>query len=183
MDHAITLGGFAPGVTGRQRRELARWAGVTDQLGLWDRFISAMSGFSQKAAASSLNYRWGKEDAPLSKPAKVFLALTTVVPTSSSTGVTITEATGAVGYARKEVPVANIKAAVEGETSVIETTAELVFNNIESGEATVIGWALVDSAETNKGNAIMWGTCASTVISATQTPPTVGSGKLRGELK
>lgn len=141
-----------------------------------------MSGLSQKAAAGTLSWLVGKAETIFKKPAKVYLALCTVVPTSASTGVTITEATGATGYARVEVPAASIHEAEEGETSLIKTTAELIFNNITAGEATIIGWALCDSSETNKGNSIAWGTATSTVISATQTPPTVASEKLKIEI-
>lgn len=141
-----------------------------------------MSGLSRKAAAGALNFLFGKEES-LAKPAKVYLALLTVVPTSSSTGVTITEATGATGYARKEIPAANIKKAEEGETSLINTTAETVFAAITAGTATVVAWALVDSSETGKGNIIVWGTATSTVISSTQTPPTVTTGSPEATLK
>lgn len=141
-----------------------------------------MSGFSRKAAKGALDFFWGKEES-LAKPAKVFLALCTVEPTSSSTGATITEATGATGYARLEVPVANIKKAEELATSIINTTAELTFAAITAGSATVIAWALCDSVTTGAGNVIMWGSATSTVISSTQTPPKIASGALEGQLK
>jgi hypothetical protein len=140
-----------------------------------------VSGFSRKLAAGLLGHSWGKTES--AKPAKVYLALCTVVPTSSSTGATITEATGATGYARKEVPVASIEAAAEGETSSIKTSAELVFAEITAGSATVIGWALTDKSGVGEGNVIMWGTATSTVISSTQTPPKVATGALEGTLK
>jgi hypothetical protein len=141
---------------------------------------SFLSGFSRKTAAGVLGHTWGKTE--LAKPAKVYLALCTVVPTNSSTGATITEATGATGYARKEVPAASIATAAEGATSSIETNAELVFAAISAGSATVVGWALVDSPTVGEGNVVMWGTCTSTVISSTQTPPTVAAKALKGEL-
>lgn len=149
-------------------------------LGVWA-LTSAWSGFSRKCAAGALNFFTGKEES-LAKPAKVYLALCTVVPTSSSTGVTITEATGATGYARKEVAAAAWNAAVEGATSTIETNVEEIFAAITAGSATVIGWALCDKAGTSEGNVIMWGTCTSTVISSTQTPPTIAAKALKLEL-
>jgi len=142
-----------------------------------------MSGFSRASAAGALSWVTGKAETLYKKPTKVYLALCTVVPTSSSTGATITEATGATGYARKEVPVAAIAEAVEGETASIKTTAEVIFADITAGSATIIGWALCDSSETNKGNIALWGTATSTVISATQTPPKVATGALEGTLK
>jgi hypothetical protein len=140
-----------------------------------------MSGFSRFTAAAILGHTWGKTE--LAKPAKVYLALCTVVPTSSSTGATITEATAATGYARKEVAAAAIKAAAEGETSSIETETEEIFAAITAGSATVIGWALCDKSGTGEGNVVCWGTCTSTVISETATPPKVAAKALKMELK
>lgn len=139
-----------------------------------------MSGFSRAWAAKLLGHSWGKTEA--AKPSKVFLALLTSVPTSSSTGTTI-EATEAnyTGHERKEVPAASIKAAEEGETSVIKTSAALTFAACTGGTSTITAWALCDAA--TAGNIVMWGTCSSTVISTTQTPPEVASEKLVGELK
>jgi hypothetical protein len=144
---------------------------------------SLWSGFGKATGASALNFYWGKEEGPVKKPAKVYLALCTVVPTASSTGATITEATGATGYARKEIPAANIEKAVEGEPSEIKTTAETIFNAITGGTATVIAWVLSDSSETGKGNVLEWGTATSTVISATATPPTLATGSPSATLK
>lgn len=180
---AFTITGdvhFAPGLSRRRRRQLE--IGVLGaKPTLLERIgISLMSGYSRAAAAGGLSWSWGKAETLFKKPAKVFLALCTVVPTSSSTGTSITEATGATGYARKEVPVASIAEAVEGATSTIETNAELVFAAITAGSATVIAWALVDALTV--GNIVMWGTATSTVISSTQTPPTIAAKALKGEV-
>jgi hypothetical protein len=140
-----------------------------------------MSGFSRKAAAGALNFLWGKEES-LAKPANVYLALLTAVPTNASTGATITEATGATGYLRKEVAVANIHTAEEGATTIIKTTAETIFAAITAGSGVITAWALCDSSETGKGNVIMWGTATSTEISKTQTPPTIATGSPEGTL-
>lgn len=140
-----------------------------------------MSGFSRKTAASLLGHAFGKTE--FAKPAKVYLALLTVVPTNATLGSELTEASGATGYARKEVAAASIAAAEEAAKSKIKTSADVVFNAITAGSATVIAWALCDSATEKAGNVIMWGTCTSTVISSTQTPPTVEKEKLVGELE
>lgn len=137
-----------------------------------------MSGFSQKYAAGLLGHAWGK--AELTKPSKVYLALCTTVPTSSSTGSTIVEAT-ASGYERKEVPAASISSPTEAGESSIKTSAELLFKEITGGSSTIIGWALCDAS--TGGNVVMWGTSTSTVISSTQTPPKIASGALEGLLK
>jgi hypothetical protein len=137
-----------------------------------------VSGFSQHYAAAILGHTWSKSE--LAKPSKVFLALCTTVPTSSSTGSTIVEAT-ASGYERKEVPTASIASPTEAAESSIKTSAELLFKEITGGSSTIIGWALCDAS--TGGNVVMWGTCTSTVISPTQTPPKIASGTLEGLLK
>ena len=147
----------------------------------WERLVTRMAGLSQKAAAGCLNFITGKEES-MAKPAEAYLALCTVVPTNSSTGASITEGTAAEGYARLKVN-GNLASAVEAAKSSIKTNAELVGAAITGGEATIIGWALCDKKETGKGNVIAYGTCSSTIISKTQTPPTVASGKLIIELE
>jgi hypothetical protein len=61
------------------------------------------------------------------KPGKIFIAFTTVVPTSSSTGFTLTEPSW-TGYARPELPAASIAAAVEGPTNP-KTTNKVAHRN------------------------------------------------------
>lgn len=107
----------------------------------------------------------------------VFLALCTVVPDSSKTGATITEATY-TGYARLSIAAASFNSASSGgagAASSISNSATLTFAACTSGSSTIIGWALCDSGTTGAGNVLVWGSCASTVISTTQTPPTVAS--------
>jgi hypothetical protein len=129
------------------------------------------SGNSRRAAAGWLAHKWGKTEYP--KPAKIFIAFCTVVPTSSSTGSTLTEPTW-TGYARAELPAASIAAAVEGETSSIKTAAELLFAECTAGSGTIIGWAAVDAAV--GGNVQDWGTATSTTIAAGQTPKIAAGG-------
>jgi hypothetical protein len=139
-----------------------------------------VSGFSRAWAAKLLGHSWGKAEA--TKPAKVYLALLTSVPTNSSTGTTIEASEPTyTGHERKEVPVASIKAAEEGSPSAIKTNAELVFAACTAGSSTVTAWALCDAA--TAGNVVMWGTASSTVISTTQTPPAVAAEKLAGNLE
>jgi hypothetical protein len=142
-----------------------------------------MSGFSRAIAASVLNYLFKGEETPVKKPAKQWLALLTVVPTSSSTGATVTEATGATGYVKKEIPFADMEAAVEGETSSIQTAVEELFAAITGGTATVVAWCLTDKGGAKEGNITAWGTATSTVISETQTPPTIKAHGLKIEIK
>lgn len=144
---------------------------------------SAFGGFSRATAASVLNYLFKGEETPVKKPAKQWLKLLTVVPTSSSTGATVTEATGATGYVPKEIPFADMEAAAEGETALIQTAVEEVFAAITAGSATVVGFCITDKAGAKEGNITAWGTCTSTVISETQTPPTVKAKGLKIELQ
>lgn len=140
-----------------------------------------MSGFSRAWAAKVLGHITRKAEAAM--PAEGYLAFCTVVPTSSSTGSTITEATGATGYARIKIQEADFNAAAEGETSAIKTALEKVGAAITAGSAVIIGFAYCDKKETGVGNVIMWGTTTSTTISTTQTPPTVAAGGLELQLK
>jgi hypothetical protein len=138
-----------------------------------------MSGFSRAWAAKLLGHSWGKTEA--AKPAKVFVALLTSVPTNSSTGTSIEASEPTyTGHERKELPAASIEAAAEGATSSIKNSAELVFAACTGGTSTITAWALCDAA--SAGNIVMWGTASSTVISTTQTPPTIAAGKIIGEL-
>lgn len=104
--------------------------------------------------------------------APTYLALCTVVPTDSSTGSTITEASY-TGYARKSIAAADMSAASAGS----KTNANAItFAACTSGSSTIIGWALCDASTV--GNILYWGTTTSTVISTTQTPATVAVGGL-----
>jgi hypothetical protein len=102
------------------------------------------------------------------------LALCTVIPTSSSTGATISEA-AYTGYLRKKVEAAAWNAAVESEGK-ITTASALEFAACTAGSSTIVGWAYLDSTTTGAGNILYWGSFASTVISTTATPATVNAG-------
>jgi hypothetical protein len=128
-----------------------------------------MSGFSQAYATRVLEHVSGK--ASLTKPT-AWLALCTVVPTATSTGTTITEASY-TGYARQEVPASILAAAVAGSPSSIKNSTQFTFAACTGGTSTIIGWALCDAATV--GNVILWGTASSTVISTTQTPATIAA--------
>jgi hypothetical protein len=149
-------------------------------LALWW-LTSAFSGFSRATALSTLNHWFRGKDEPVAKPAKQWLKLLTVVPTSSSTGATVTEATGAEGYAPKEIPFADMEG-TEGETAVVQNAVEELFAAITGGTATVVAWCITDKGGPKEGNITAWGTATSTVISATQTPPMIKAKGLRIEL-
>jgi len=132
-----------------------------------------MASFSDAYETKVLEHVAGKTTLTLVTP--IFLALCTAVPTDASTGTTITEA-AYTGYARKGVAAADWAAAVAGTPGSIANGAIITFAACTAGTSTVIGWALCDALTV--GNVIMWGTCASTVISSTQTPATVAVSAL-----
>lgn len=141
--------------------------------------IAGGSGtFSNFAETTVLAHLTGQDNAAWANLAPTFLALTTVVPDSSKTGSTITEA-NYTGYARLSVAAASWAAAVSGgagAASSIANSATLTFAACTAGTSTVIGWALCTAATV--GNVLAWGSATSTVISTTQTPATVASGAL-----
>lgn len=109
-----------------------------------------------------------------------FLALTTVVPDSSKTGATITEA-NYTGYARATIAAGGWNAAVSGGAggaSSKTNNGTITFAACTAGSSTIIGWALCDSGTTAAGNMLAWGSATSTVISTTQTPATVANAGL-----
>lgn len=136
-----------------------------------------MSGFSENYSALILEHIAGKKALPMPT---CWMALTTVVPTASSTGSTIVEA-NYTGYLRREVPGSLFLAAVEGLPSEIKNKESFTFAACTGSSSKVIGWALCDAHE--KGRVIMWGTATETTISVTNTPPTVPSEVLVMELQ
>lgn len=130
-----------------------------------------MAGFSDYLELKTLEHVTGKT--ALSMPS-VYLALCTAAPTDASTGATLTEA-AYTGYARKAVTAGLWSAAAAGE---IHNAQPVIFAACTGGTATIVGWALVDSATTGAGNVLVWGTCTPTEISVTQTPPTIAAGAL-----
>ena len=133
-----------------------------------------MSGsFSEYAAQAVLAHATGKTAWTMPT---VYVALCTVLPTSTSTGATLTEATY-TGYARLATS-GDWGATVAATPSTISNSIALTFAACTAGTSTVVGFALVDSATTGAGNVIAWGSCASTVISTTQTPATFAIGAL-----
>lgn len=96
-----------------------------------------------------------------------YLALCTVVPEASKTGSTITEA-NYTGYARKKIEGEALSSAASSEW---KSGAAITYAECTSGSSTIIGWATCDALTV--GNMLIFGTCASTVISTTQTPASV----------
>jgi hypothetical protein len=99
-----------------------------------------------------------------------YLGLWTSALTSASTGATAGEATY-TGYARLATSGA-WGTATAGTPSTIFNSSALTFAACTGSTSTVTYWALLDSSTIGAGNMLIWGTCSSTVISATQTPAT-----------
>lgn len=171
---ALEVVEFGPGHLSDYGRTLLRQVpppGVSDAAA---RYMGLqMASFSKHYEKVVLEHVTGKATLALVTP--VYMALCTVVPTVSSTGSTITEA-AYTGYARKSVAASTFSAAVEGEPSSITNGEAITFAACTAGSSTIIGWALCDASTV--GNIIVWGTCASTVISSTQTPATCSIGGL-----
>lgn len=130
-----------------------------------------LAGFSNAVELKVLEDIVGKTSYTVTAP--TYLALTTVAVGETDTAGTLTEATY-TGYARKSVAAADWNSASAG---AITTANVLTFANCTAGTSTIIGWAVVSSSA-GAGDVIMFGTCTSTVISTTQTPPTVAAGAL-----
>ena len=126
-----------------------------------------MSGsMSEYAEAAVLEHITGY--ASFTEPT-VFMALCTTLPTSASTGATIVEATY-TGYLRLAIA-GLIGAATPGAPSTIYNSSAITFASCTGSTSTIVGFAGLDSITIGAGNMLWWGSCASTVISPTQTPP------------
>jgi len=99
-----------------------------------------------------------------------YLALTTTVPTSASTGATIVEATY-TGYLRLATS-GDWGSPTLGAPSTIFNSSAMTFAACTASTSTIVGAALLDSITIGAGNMLAWGSTASTVISASQTPAT-----------
>ena len=133
-----------------------------------------MSGsYSEYAASAILAHSVGKTSWTMPS---VWAALCTVVPTSASTGATITEATY-TGYARLTTS-GDWGSPVSATPCTISNSSALTFAACTAGTSTVVGMVLVDSVTVGAGNVVAWGSVPSAVISTTQTPATFAIGAL-----
>jgi hypothetical protein len=109
----------------------------------------SMSSMSKYLEAKILGHITHKAEYPMPEP---WLALCTAVPTSSSTGSTIAEATY-TGYRRVKVSGPAWHAAVEGAPSVIKTAEAVRFAACTAGSSVIKAVALCDAETT--GN-MLW---------------------------
>lgn len=130
------------------------------------------NGISQYGMAKLIDHINGKTS--FTMPTTVAMALATTAPTSTTTGATLVEATY-TGYGRQTIAAAGFNAATAATPSVATNNGAITFGACTAGTSTLLGFMLADSATTGAGNSLWYGTLASTVISTTQTPPTVAS--------
>lgn len=103
----------------------------------------------------------------------LYLALVTVAVAETDTAATITEA-NYTGYARKSVAGTDWASAAAG---AIANANAITFAACTASTSTVIGFALCTSSS-GAGDIIAFGTLASMVVSATQTPVNFAVGAL-----
>lgn len=142
---------------------------------LTEKYVPMLGGsgsFSDYAEPKILDHLLS--DGAFTEPANVYLALCTTLPDDTKTGVNIVEATY-TGYARLEILASDLSAAAAGSKT---NSAALTFAACTASSSTIVGWAVTDNATTSAGNSLCWGSCTSTVISTTATPPTVDIGGL-----
>ena len=131
------------------------------------------SGISQSQMAALINA--STKQATYTAPGAFAIALMTAAPTSTTTGVLGANEASYTGYARTA---ATMGAASAATPSIATNSATVTFPNCTAGTSTLLGFIAADSATVNTGNALWYGTLTSTVISTTQTPPTIASGAL-----
>jgi hypothetical protein len=150
--------------------EATRWVDITAALEAEGVPTAITSGYSQYAMAKIIDHSDGKTSWTM--PATVAITLTTVAPTSTSTGASITEASYST-FARVTIAGSGFNAATAATPSVSTNNGAITFAACTGGSSTLLGFATADSASLGAGNLIFYGTLASTVISTTATPPTI----------
>ena len=137
--------------------------------------VAIANGISQYMMPKAMDHLVGK--ASFTIPATVAMTLCTANPSSTSTGATQAE-TVYSNYIRLTFSTATFSSATTATPSVSLNAAQLQFANCGVTGSTLLGWTLCDSATTGAGNMLWFGGLTSTVISSTQTPPTIAAGAL-----
>lgn len=148
------------------------------------RGIGALFNWADVAAAKVVDHANGKTTYTLVTPNYVALCTGTVV--QADTGVTITTTNNVeanyTSYARLSLAASDYNAATTGAHPPNATAsfpvAQKTWPNCTGSTSTVTNWCIVLGSAVTRGNAgdiTFFGSCSSTVISITQTPPTVGA--------
>lgn len=149
------------------------------------RGIGAMFNLADVAAAKILDHLNGKTTYTLVTPN--YVALLTGTALQADTGVTITTTNNVeanyTSYARLSLAASDYNAAAAGahppDATMTMPIAQKTWPACTGGTSTVTNWCIVlgtSTARANAGDITFFGTCTSTVISTTQTPPTVAAG-------
>lgn len=152
--------------------EARRWAQIEDLLRAEGCPTAITSGISQYGMSHLIDHLNGKTS--FTMPATVTMALATTAPTSTTTAVTIVEA-AYTGYARVTIAGSGFNAATAATPSIATNNGAITFGACTGGTSTLLGFMIADNATLATGNSLWYGTLASTVISTTQTPPTVAT--------
>lgn len=135
------------------------------------------SGVSQYAMSRIVDHLNGKTAFTMPTVSAMALGIGTA-PTSTSTGALGANEANYTGYGRQSIAAAGWNASTAATPSVGTNAGIITFGACSAGTSTLIGFVIADSATVNAGNAIWYGTLTSTVISTTQTPPTIAAGSL-----
>jgi hypothetical protein len=133
------------------------------------------NGISQSMMHQLLDHAIGK--LAFTFPATVAMSLDTANPSSTSTGASQAE-TVYTNYVRLLFSTATFNSSTTATPSVALNAATLTFANCGATGSTLLGFCLNDSQTTGAGNVMWFGGLTSTVISSTQTPPTIAAGAL-----
>ena len=134
-----------------------------------------MAGLSDSVEKKILDHLTGKT--AYSSPAPLYLHLTTVAVVDSDTCATLTSA-NYTGYAPIQIPAADWNAA-SGTTAVATNANQKLGGACTAGSSVIIGWALgTASTAGGSGDVTHFGTCTSTTVNTTNTPPTINAGAL-----
>jgi hypothetical protein len=133
------------------------------------------NGISQFYMHLVMDHMVGKTS--LTMPPTVAMALCTANPASTATGAAQAEAAYTT-YGRQTLIGTAFVAATTATPSVTLNASTITFGACTAGGATLLGFTLCDSATIAAGQLIWFGGLTSTVISPTQTPPTVAASAL-----
>jgi hypothetical protein len=149
------------------------------------RGIGILFNLADVAAAKILDHLNGKTSYTLVTPN--YVALLTGTALQADTGVTITTTNNVeanyTSYARLSLAASDYNAAAAGahppNATMTMPVAQKTWPACTGSTSTVTNWCIVLGSAVTRGNAgdvTFFGTCTSTVISTTQTPPTVAAG-------
>jgi hypothetical protein len=157
------------------RAECWRWPRILETLRAEGVPVGIANGISQYAMHLLVDHINGKTS--FTMPVTVAMTLCTANPASTSTGASQAE-TVYTGYARQTLAGTAFNAATTATPAVATNASTITFPNCTATGSTLLGFTLCDSATIGAGNMLWFGSLTSTVISTTQTPPTVAAGAL-----